>query len=99
VSNDEGESDEFSELVERMADPTASQSVEICEVAEKASMVEVTVPVTVYEHPEHVLFSTIAEYLKSTPRRAVVGITVSYEIRSHNLPHLIGTLFLSDPIK
>jgi hypothetical protein len=98
VTNDEGEHDEFEQLVERMSDPTASQEVEICEVAETASMIEVIVPVTVYEHPEVVLFKTVAEYLNSTPRRAVVGMTVSYEIRSHNLPHLIGTLFLSDPV-
>lgn len=98
MTDDEGVNDEFSELVDRMADPAASQAVEICEVAEQASMVEVTVPVSVYEHPEWVLFSTVAEYLRSTPRRAVVGFAISYEIRSHNLPHLIGTLFLSDPV-
>jgi hypothetical protein len=98
VTDDEGVNGEFEELVERMADPSASQEVEICEVAEQASMVEVIIPVTVYEEPEVVLFRTIAEYLASTPRRAVVGITVSYELRSHNLPHLIATLFLSAPV-
>jgi hypothetical protein len=54
--------------------------------------------VTVYDEPEVVLFSTVAEYLRTRPRRAVVGFSISYEIRSHNLPHLIGTLFLSDPV-
>lgn len=98
MTDDEGVNDEFNELVDRMSDPDASTTVEICEIAEPASMVEVLVPVTQYPHPEVVLFDTIAEYLRRTPRRAVVGISVVYEIRSHNLPHLIATLFLSDPV-
>jgi hypothetical protein len=99
VTDDEGVNEEFNELIERMSDPSAVQQVEICEVAESANMVEVLVPVTVYPHPEIVLFEAVIAYLKKGPRRAVLGMSMVYEIRSHNLPHLIGTLFLSEPVR
>ena len=99
MTDDEGVNDEFGKLVDRMSDPLASRAVEIVEVAEPATMVEVIVPISVYEKPEVVLFSTIAAYLDQQPRRAVAGISVSYEIRSHNLPHLIATMFLGDPVE
>lgn len=98
MTEDDGVNDAFSELVDRMSDKDAATQVEICEVAEHASMVEVVVPITNFDHPEIALFETITEYLRSTPRRAVVGVSVVYEIRSHNLPHLIATLFLSSPL-
>lgn len=95
MTNDDA-NDEFDKLIDGMSDAHVSQEVEVCEIAELASVVEVTVPMTVYDHPELTLFSTIAAYIRSTPRRAIVGFSVSYEIRGHTVPHLVGTLVLSD---
>jgi hypothetical protein len=88
--------DEFDKLIERMSDTHAVEEVTICEIAEQASVVEVTVPMNVYDHPELTMFNTITAYVRSTPRRMIVSISVSYEIRGHALPHLVATLVLSD---
>lgn len=88
--------DEFDQLINRMSDQHAVEEVTVCEIAEQASVIEVTVPMNVYDHPELTLFNTITAYVRSTPRRAIVSINVSYEIRGHTLPHLVATLVLSD---
>lgn len=97
MTTDDGANDEFDELVGRMADEHTAQQVEIAEIAEPAGTVEFTVPITVYPHPEVVLFETITEYLRQTPRRATLALSISYEVRSHYLPHLVATLFLGTP--
>lgn len=81
-----------------MADPHNSQRIEVTEIAETVSVVEITVPIALYAQPELTLFRTIIGYLEAGPRRAVTGITIVYEIRSHNAPHLVATLFLTEPI-
>lgn len=95
---DDNSDEDFDDLVGRMADENNAQEVEISEIAEQASIVEVTVPIMGYAHPEVVLFETITEYLKQTPRRPVVAVSISYEVRSHYSPQLIATLFLGGTI-
>jgi hypothetical protein len=99
MTDDDDMGAEFDRLVDRMADPENSQSVQVVEVAETASIVEVTVPISVFPNPEVILFRTVASYLNSMEqRRAVAGFSVVYEVRSHNAPHIVATLFLSDPV-
>lgn len=99
MTDDENIGAEFDRLIGDMADPENSQNVQIVEVAEKAAIVEVSVPILVYPNPEVILFRTIAEYLQSMEqRRALAGFSVVYEVRSHNAPHIVATLFLSDPV-
>lgn len=98
MSYEDGVNDEFGELVDRMSDPSMATTVEIAETTDTASIVEVTVPIATIDRPELALFTTIVDYLGRGQRRAVLGMQVTYEIRSHAQPHLIGTLFLGDPM-
>lgn len=89
---------EFDGLVQRMNDPEALAKIEVTEVLEKATMVEVTVPIKQYPEPEVALLQTITQYLKQGERRAIVSLNAVYEVRGGN-PCLVGVIMLTDPIE
>lgn len=98
ADDDDDMAREFDGLVQRMNDPGALDQIEVVEVFEKATMVEVTVPIQRFPEPEVALLQTITQYLKKGDRRAIVSLNAVYEVRGGN-PCLVGTLMLTDPIE
>lgn len=96
---DRSNKDEFDELVASMQTNEAITTVGVIEVADTASMVEFTIPISEhFPHPEVTLMETIAEYLSKTERRALVAFNPTYELRNGGVPFLIATIMLTQPV-
>jgi hypothetical protein len=91
---DDRVNEEFNELVKRVQ---GLAEVEVTEIAEPGFVVEIAVPIDKYPEPEDTLLQVLREYLQSGPRRAILGISVTYEARGGN-PTLVAAVILTSPL-